>query len=212
MLYSEFKQKEQKMPLIFSRDLLRLRKDKQVLLNQLYRWQQKGLVVQLKRGVYQLNESDRRVNPSLEFIANQLYAPSYISLDYALEVYGMIPEAVADVTSVSTKKTMSFKSQQATFIYQHIKAQAFRGFKAVKDSQGYSYFIAEPEKAIVDFFYLNLDRISSLDKGVFGGSYRLQNLETLKLPKLLKWAKLFGSKKLLLVVKNFIEFAKNEVR
>jgi len=212
MLYSEFKQKEQKMPLIFSRDLLRLRKDKQVLLNQLYRWQQKGLVVQLKRGVYQLNESDRRANPSLEFIANQLYAPSYISLDYALEVYGMIPEAVADVTSVSTKKTMSFKSQQATFIYQHIKPQAFQGFKAVKDSQGYSYFIAEPEKAIVDFFYLNLDRISSLDKGVFGGSYRLQNLETLKLPKLLKWAKLFGSKKLLLVVKNFIEFAKNEVR
>lgn len=212
MNYTEFKEKLQKMPLIVSHDLLRLGKDKQVLLNQLTRWQKKGLVIQLKRGTYQLNETDRKISPSLEFIANQLYSPSYISLEYALGIYGMIPEAVADVTSVSTKKTAAFKNPRGSFVYQHIKREAFRGYKAIKDTQGYSYFIAEPEKAIVDFFYLNLDKISRVDKTVFSDSYRFQNLETVKFTAILQWAKLFGNKKLLQVAKNFTEFAKKEAR
>ena len=208
MNYAEFKFKLQKMPLIVNQDLLGMAKDKQVMRNQLNRWHKKGLIIQLKRGMYQLNETDRKINPSLAFIANQLYGPSYISLEYALQMYDLIPEAVWTVTSVTTKKTMKIKNERGNFNYRHIKPQAFRGFKGVKDSAGFTYFIAEPAKAVVDFLYLRLDEILDSDKEVFEDSFRFQNLESVKAVRLRKLAALFDSKKLKKVVENFCDFLK----
>ena len=208
MNYAEFKSQLQTMPLLVSQDLLSMAKDKQVLRNQLNRWHKKGLIIKLKRGVYQLNETDRKVNPSLAFIANQLYGPSYVSLEYALQVYDLIPEAVWTVTSVTTKKTMKIKNKRGSFNYRHVKPQAFRGFKSVKDSAGLTYFIAEPAKAVIDFLYLRLDEISDSDKEVFEESFRFQNLESVKAARLRKLATLFDNKKLMRVVKNFCTFLK----
>lgn len=210
MNYTEFKRKLQKMPLFESMDIIHLFKNKQHLANQLDRWQKKRLIIKLKRGYYMFNENDRKSNPSRLFIAGQLYWPSYVSLEYALSFHGLIPERVADVTSITTKKPTRFKNAIGTFIYQHIKPIAFRGYKSAVDEAGLTFFIAEPEKAIVDFLYLNLSKIPANDMDIFRESFRLQNMDKLKLRRITELAKFFANKKLGHVAKNLCAFIKQE--
>ncbi|MBI5874108.1 MAG: hypothetical protein HZB36_08260 [Candidatus Omnitrophica bacterium] len=211
MDYNTFKKRFINFPVIQTRDILALEKDsRQVLFNQLARWRKRGLIFKLKRGVYMLNENDRKINPEKPFIANQLYAPSYVSLEYALSFYELIPEAVADVTSVTTKKTASFENKFGKFIYQHIRPCAFRGFKAAKDASGGTCLLAVPEKAVVDFIYLNLHLFKPGDRDIFEQSYRFQNLEILKLKKIKEMACLFNNHKLIKVAATFCEFARTQ--
>jgi predicted transcriptional regulator of viral defense system len=210
MNYHDFKNKVQNWPLIYSRDLMLPEADKQVIRNQLERWQAKKLLIKLKKGIFLLNPNDRKITPSRMFIANQLYFPSYVSLEYALGFYGLIPERVSNVTSVTTKKTQRLKNELGEFVYQHIKPEALRGFRAQKDESGLNFFIAEPEKAIVDFCYLNLKNFTADFEGVFEENYRFQNLETLDIRKLTGFARLFNSGKLVCVISSFCGFVKKE--
>lgn len=63
-----------------------------------------------------------------EYIANKIYKPSYISLQYALSHYGMIPEAVMQVTSVTSLKTMQFKNEFGEYFYQTVKPELMFGY------------------------------------------------------------------------------------
>lgn len=210
MNYNEFKIKVQKWPLVFSRDLVLSSADKQNIRNQLQRWQEKRLLLRLKRGVFLLNSSDRKINPSRTYIANQLYSPCYVSLEYALNYYDLIPEQVSDLTCITTRKTFRLRNEVGVFIYQHIKSQAFRGFKALQDEAGLIFFIAEPEKALVDFLYLNLKKFPEGDKEVFAQSYRLQNLEMLHSKKVIKFAELFDNGKLIRIAQSLCKLIKKE--
>ena len=166
-------------------------------LNQLNRWRKQGLLLQLRRGLYIFGRGERKIEPSRSYLAGQLYQPSYVSLEYALSRYGLIPERVADVTSVSTKKTARFINDFGTFIYQTVKPAAFRGFVSDKDEAGLPYFIAEPEKAVADFVYLNLARITpgAAEKTLLE-SFRFQNLGSLKKNKVAAYFGLFNNKKM----------------
>lgn len=198
MDYNEFKNNVQKLPIIFSHDVIMLNKqNKQAVRNQLNRWHTKGLLIKLRKGIFLLNSTDRKINPSRAYIANQLYTPSYASLEYALNYYGLIPEAVNDLTGITTKKTMRIDNELGTFFYQHVKPETFRGFKVLNDEAGLAFFIAEPEKAVVDFCYLNMDKFKEPYGKVFEEAYRLQNIEILNPKKLMKFAKLFKNNKLL---------------
>jgi len=208
MDFHTFKKLYQKYPIIPANDISKKMPRQQEFRNQLTRWKQKNLIVLLKRGMYLLNEEDRKITPSAYFIAKQLYAPSYISLETALSHYGLIPERVADITSVTTKKTNCFNNFMGNFVYRHIKPEAFRGFLLKKDDNHLSYFIATAEKCVVDFLYLNLDRFSAADKEVFKDSYRFQNLDSLKKTKLIAHARLFKNRRLLRMTKLFCEFIK----
>lgn len=212
MNYTQFKNKFHKLPFIASKDVLMLAKDSQAMRNQFNRWQKKGLIIKLKRGMYLLNKNDRKINPSLIFLANQLYAPSYVSLEFALNYYDLIPERVVDLTSVTTKKTMLFKNEFGVFAYQHIKTGAFRAFKMLKDVNNMPLLIAEPEKAVVDFLYLNLSRFKNNIEEQFGSSYRFQNTETLKQKRLIELARVFESDRLMKLVKSFCTFMRNEAK
>ena len=210
MNFTEFKTRFLYTPLIFSKDVERLDKRRQVTRNQLIRWQAKGLLVKLRRGVYILNKNDQKITPSLNFIANQLYHPSYVSMEYALRHYGFIPEKVSDITSITTRKTARSENRAGNFVYQHIKPEAFRGFKELKDEAGLSFLIAEPEKAIVDFLYLNLGKFQKHLEEVFRQSYRFQHLASLKRKRLIESAKYFKSRRLLEVVKTLCDFIRKE--
>jgi len=213
MNYLNFKNKFRDMPIIFTKDLFNTEvKKMQLMCNQLSRWRQKGLIIKLKRGAYILNEADRKYNLSLQFIANQLYGPSYVSVEFAFNLYGLIPEKVSDVTSVTTRKTMVIKNDLGIFSYQHIKPDAFRGFKLLKEDSGLTVFIAEPEKAVVDFLYLNLSKIPIDNIAIFKDSYRFQNLEQLKMDRIIELSKLFNNPKLMKVAANFCDFIKEEVK
>lgn len=209
MKYKEFKNKIRNFPVFSSSQISSLTSNVQILRNQLTLWQKQGLVLRLKRGLYILNEEDRKINPPRTFIANQLVSPSYVSTEYALYFYGLIPEKVEDITSVTTKKTTVIKNSLGVFRYQHLNADCFKGFEQVEEKGGLSFFIATPEKVIADFLYLNLSNFSVEDKDIFGLSYRFQNTSALNKKRLKDFAKLFNNQKLIKVVNSFCEFIKS---
>lgn len=93
-------------------------------------------------------------------IANRLYSPSYISLESVLNMYNILPEAVPNIISISTKKTQTLSTDLWTFSYRHIKPSMFRGYDIKKVSQQtnniyFPYKIATIEKTIVDYLYLH---------------------------------------------------------
>lgn len=204
MNYQQLRAQFKDMPLIVSRDVLQGAEDPQNLRNQLQRWEKKGLLIRLRRGLYLFNPNDRGVEIDFSYLANRLYEPSYVSLEYALNFYGLIPERVIAVTSITTRKTMRFKNAAGNFIYQHIQPQAFRGFQRLGDGK-FPSLMAEPEKAVVDFLYLNLSRFNRNLKEVFGESYRFQNFEELNRQRLQEFGRLFENKKLMKVIQVFCQ-------
>lgn len=201
MNFLEFQKKYGHLPLIRSRDLVREIPHANALRNQLRRWQSRNLVMKMRRGVYVLAGAKK---PEVNWLANQLYAPSYVSLESALNFYGLIPERVADIVSVTTLKTLRFQNESGSFVYRHLKPAAFRGFKAVNSGK-FSFLMADPEKALVDFFYFHLPAFAEDVETVIQNSYRLQNYEDLDTRKLRQWAALFDNAKLDRVVKRFCQ-------
>lgn len=196
MNFREFREKVKKLP-FFGGDVAGiLSVSPQAMRNQLSRWKRQGLIIELKRGLYALGEGERRAALSREVASASIYQPSYISLESALSRYKMIPERVAAVTAVTTRKTRTFRNREGTFIYRHLKTPLYFGFAAGKDEHGYPFFIAEPEKALLDYLYLNLGGINADDKKYFTGSLRLQNRSVLNRKKLLAYARRFNIRKL----------------
>lgn len=107
-----------------------------------------GLLVRLKQGIYALKTDI----PNEEEIANALYRPSYISFEYALGYYNMLPEMPYVVANATTKPTRLFTSQDKTFAYYTIKKTAYTGYSLVKMEKK-SFLIADPEKALADYLY-----------------------------------------------------------
>ncbi len=140
---------------IFSLNDLKLEKLK-VFPYQLSNWVKKGYIVKLKNGLYAF--SDRSTELLNEHIAFSLYQPSYISLEWALSEYGLIPEMVYNITSITTKAPRTFKNKFGSFIYRSIKKELFFGYKKMQKNNQV-YLIASPEKAFCDFLYLNSGNI-----------------------------------------------------
>jgi hypothetical protein len=126
---------------------------------QLKRWVDAGKLVRLKRGVYQFPE--RQIE---EFtLGTWLYAPSYISMESALQSYGIIPDVPMATTLVTTTTTKHISLPQNRFVYAKIKPSFYWGFVIYPDvfNPQMTYQMAEPEKALLDWIYLR--RINSLE-------------------------------------------------
>lgn len=147
-----------------------------------------GLFLKLRNGFYMLKDS----SPSLYLIANKLYQPSYISLEKALSYYGIIPETVYAITSITTKSTREFVTPRAAFSYQRIKKSVFTGYSP-KKIDGTTVFIADPEKALADYLYfVDLKKISLNNR---------LNLSSIKKTKLIRLVKIFERPKMAALVK-----------
>ena len=116
-------------------------------------WKEKGYIKPIVNGSYIFADQEPDEN-RLFFIANRIYRPSYISLEAALAYYGFIPEAVFSTTSVSTRKTKTFATFYGKMIYRHIHPRCFFGYRLVEFGD-FRFKIATPEKAVLDFLYLN---------------------------------------------------------
>lgn len=163
------------------------------LQNQLAAWQRQGKVHKLRRGIYTLNDDDRRAPLSPFLISNVLYAPSYVSLESALSFFGLIPERVVQTTAVTTRKTAVFQNHYGAFFYRSFKETFFFGYELTKIEEGFSVFMATPEKAILDKIYF--DPQFRPEEDYFLDNLRLQNYETLRRRRLMDFAGRFGSKK-----------------
>lgn len=97
------------------------------------------------------------------YFAGKMCAPSYICLHTALSFYGIIPEAVVEITSVTTQKTCRYENAFGQFSYQTIRPRLFWGFEPKTMRDGKQYMMATPEKAIIDLLYL-YPQYSTLDE------------------------------------------------
>ena len=122
--------------------------------NNFVRWVKKGLLIRLRQGNYTFPEYKGQPDYTLYF-ANRIYRPSYISLHTALAFYGLIPEAVVQVTSVTSLKTASFENEFAAYDYRTVQQELIFGYvqKPMADSK--TLLLAQPEKALLDLLYLN---------------------------------------------------------
>ena len=168
---------------------------------QISRWQKAGNLIQLKRGVYLLSEPFRKVTVYEPYVASVLKRPSYISVEKALEYHNLIPESVSVYSSVTTKRSGKFSSRVGTFDYRHIKETLFWGYNSVTVNKQ-TGFVASPEKALLDFFYLNGVKISSQ----YLKELRLQNLAVIDLDKLFEYGRRFEKPGILSVCKVIKEY------
>lgn len=165
-------------------------------------WQKKGYIIQLKRGVYLFSEYKNKIT-GFE-LSGSIYEPSYISLESALSHYGLIPEFVPSTTSVSTRNTRQFSNDTGTFYYRHIKSDLFWGYNSIT-GQYSKYFLAEPEKAIIDYIYLNI-RSGSIEGAI--DEIRINQdvfEEIIDCHKLRTYAKAYASKKTTKAVKYLLK-------
>ncbi len=124
--------------------------------------EQSGNLIRLKRGLYTVSPEVTGQTLSLELIANHLYGPSYVSMEYALSYYGLIPERVFEIKSMTSKRSRQFVNELATFSYIEIPTDYFPiGIRQVSSTQ--TFLIASPEKALCDLIaYTQGLRIQSL--------------------------------------------------
>jgi hypothetical protein len=161
-----------------------------------------GLFVRLKRGVYALKTD----LPDEGTIANALYKPSYISFEYALAYYNLIPEMPYTITSATTKPTRNFIANGQSFAYLTIKLAAYTGYSLINGDQSAlhnnpglgSFLLADPEKALVDYFYF-----VSIGKRMGNDRIDLES-KSLDPNKLVEYAKLYNRKKLMELIKPYL--------
>lgn len=166
----------------------------------LSRREKRGDFLRLKKGLYTSKKfigevkNKGRYSDFLEFLANKIYFPSYLSLDYALYQHNLLTEAPVNFTSITKNKTAVFSNKLGNFIYHKVKDSLFCGFNTVKNSD-FIIYKATKAKALFDFLYLRKDLISG--KATIE-ELRLNLDEVLPKEKkeLEKYIKLEGSKKM----------------
>jgi hypothetical protein len=155
-------------------------------------WVSAGKLWQLRRGLYTLSPPYRQSAPHPFLVANRLVSGSCVSLQAALGHYGMIPEHVAAVTSVTTGRPGRWLTPLGAFIYRHIAPDLFTGIARLPAGGGRQAAIATPGKALLDLVYL--ERAS--DVTAYLESLRLQNLDQIDLPALTRLAEASGRPRL----------------
>ena len=110
-----------------------------------------GVILRVKKGLYVFGDRYRKRPYSKEMLANLIYGPSYLSLDYALAYHGLIPERVEALTSVTPNRSRRFATPVGLFIYRQIPARAYEvGVIRAEVDHEQAFLIASPEKALAD--------------------------------------------------------------
>jgi predicted transcriptional regulator of viral defense system len=160
---------------------------------QLSRWVKSGKLIQIRRGLYMLAEPYRKIRPHPFYIANKIQRGSYVSLQSALEYYGLTPEYVPAVTSVTTRRTQTFTTPLGNYIFRHVKKELFFDYVQLDMGGGQLAFVATPEKSLLDLLYLT----PGSDNPSYLRELRLQNLENLDIERLKALASQSRSHKLI---------------
>ncbi len=115
------------------------------------RMKNSGSLFQLARGLY---ETDPNVPGYC--LAGAIYGPSYLSFEYAMAAYGLIPEAVYTFTSATfeKKKAKKYENHFGQFSYRDVPCDVYPFGILIKEENGYVYRIATPEKALCDKLYI----------------------------------------------------------
>lgn len=116
----------------------------------------KGVLDRVRPGFYfnaSLLSSTNENSSLLEYVGAVAKYPSYVSLEYALSMYGVIPESVLAITYVTSKKPGIYRGKNVTYRYRNMRSDLFNGFEKRKYGTA-TYLFAKKYKALFDFLYL----------------------------------------------------------
>ena len=118
--------------------------------DKIYRLVKSNQLFPISKGIY---EDDR--STSGQYLASSIYGPSYLSFDYALAYYGLIPETAYVYTSATfeKKKKKIYTNMFGTFTYADVPSNVFPLGIVIIENNGYVMHIATPEKALCDKLY-----------------------------------------------------------
>lgn len=159
---------------------------------QLSRWIKGGRLLQLRRGLYALAPTWRKVEPHAFLVANELQRGSYVSLQSALAFHGAIPEHVPVVTSVGPGRPETVRNGLGSFQFRHLAAGLLFGYARLEVTPRQSAFVAGPEKALLDLVHLT----PGADSSAYLEELRLQPWDAIDGDVLTKLAERSGKPKL----------------
>lgn len=139
-----------------------------------------GYLIRVKNSLYVLSREYARGPIKTDILANIIYGPSYISMEYALHQYGIIPERVYEITSVTTKRNKYYSTPLGNFSYHHLHLNKYVGGFILKDhGNNQTSLFATKEKALVDFLYFKKEATGSLKRlsQVLFDEYRMDDNE-----------------------------------
>lgn len=110
----------------------------------------KQQIIKVKKGIYIFNEKYREHKYSKELLANLIYGPSIVSLEYMLSYYGIIPERVADITSSTIKRNKEFITPIGTFSYFQVSQDYYSVGITIIKNEYVSFLAATKERALAD--------------------------------------------------------------
>lgn len=153
-------------PYIDAQTLLKLLDDYKKPREAILRMVNNEELIRLKNGFYLISDKithgSSRIIP-FEQVANLLYGPSYVSMEWALSFYGMIPERVHTVTSMTLGRNKEYHTPVGDFSYSTLSSGRYSIGITQKKSPDFTgvFLIASPEKALADIVFKtckNLDK------------------------------------------------------
>jgi predicted transcriptional regulator of viral defense system len=175
---------------------------------QLSRWAGNGRLYRLRRGLYALAPPYRKVKAHPFVVANRMVRPSYVSLQSALAIHGLILESVPVTTSITTGRPGEFSTPLGTFVFRHVRTPLFQGFREFEMDTLQPAFVATPEKALLDLLYLE----KGSDSEAYLGELRLEIDDGFDLEELERFSRIFRSGKVRRAVAGVIDRAGENAR
>lgn len=166
----------------------------------------RGDLVRVRKGLYVFGEPWRRRAVDRLQLANLVYGPSYVSLDSALALHGLIPERVEEVTSVTTGVRRRFDTPFGVFSYTPLPPHRYAPGMAWREGEGGPFLAATPEKALADKVWTDKrfypGRLGDFDAYLFD-DLRVdpERLGALAPERLNAVARAYGSKKVTLLAR-----------
>jgi predicted transcriptional regulator of viral defense system len=204
MRFFEFEKKMLKYPVFSSKEAKNIFFDEPNVLVQIAFWVKKGYIKKIEKGLYVLANALNDINPMT--LAMKIYPPSYLSLEFALNYHGIIPDIPGIYTSVTTRKTMRYRNAFGNFAYRKIKKELFTGYKTVTQNN-ISYNMALPEKAIFDYLYLNKKNLKPAQS--FWAESRIDEEFRFDKKKINLYKKIFKDKKINQLIDSLLDYQKN---
>lgn len=185
--------------------------DKNVFFN-LSRWENKGYVIRLKKGLYTtkifLDSTDRML--FMEFIANKLINNSYLSGTYILGKYGILTEIADTFTSITTNLPRQINNKLGKYSYNNIKDDLFCDFISSKYLDDFIYY-APVYKALFDYFYFRKSTFIFSDDYVNSLRFNWGNITDEEMNKFIKFCELKNLVKMTKIAKYLILHKNNHV-
>lgn len=190
--------------LLFTKESLRQWEKSEDALNfNIKYWTKNELIIPLKKGKYILKSRfDKEENKDLylEYLANKIYEPSYISGEYVMSKYNLLTEAVYGISSVTTKKTKTFNNKLGRFNYCSFSPRVFFGFQIIKFYSA-DIMVAKKPKAVLDYLYLRFYKNTLIsEKSIEELRINWENLNKKEFLDLEKYARIINNKRTLEVI------------